>query len=99
MRENLAFSVTIFALGSAPMYEFLKNNRSVGLVPAPSTNDRVTIARNASMVSINSALEVDLQGQITVDTLDAREYSDVGGHMDSVEGRSLSRGHTALFRL
>jgi acyl-CoA hydrolase len=51
------------------------------------------------MVSINSALEVDLQGQIIADAIGARQYSGVGGHVDFVEGTSLSLEHTSLICL
>ena len=63
------------------------------------TNDPVTIVRNSSMVSINSALEVDLQGHIIADALGARQYLGVGGHMDFVDGTSLSREHASLICL
>ena len=92
-------SVTTFALGSADMYDFLDDNASVGFAPASYTNDPAVIARNPQLVSINSALEVDLQGQIVADTLGPRQYSGVGGHMDFVEGASLSFEHTSLICL
>jgi acyl-CoA hydrolase len=72
-------SVTTFALGSSPMYEYLHENPEVGFAPVSYTNDPSVIARNPRMVSINSALEIDLQGQIVADTLGARQYSGVGG--------------------
>ena len=97
--ENRGVSVTTFALGSAQMYEFLHENPHVGFAPVSYTNDPSVIARNPHMVSINSALEVDLQGQIVADALGARQYSGVGGHMDFVEGTSLSREHTSLICL
>jgi acyl-CoA hydrolase len=92
-------SVTTFALGSSPMYEYLHENPEVGFAPVSYTNDPSVIARNPRMVSINSALEIDLQGQIVADTLGARQYSGVGGHMDFVEGTSLSLEHTSLICL
>jgi acyl-CoA hydrolase len=97
--ENRGISVMTFALGSAEMYEYLRDNPHVGFAPVSYTNDPAVIARNPRMVSINSALEVDLQGQIVADTLGVRQYSGVGGHMDFVEGTSLSREHTSLICL
>jgi len=96
---NRGVSVTTFALGSSRMYEFLDDNPSVGFAPVTYTNDPAVIARNPRMVSINSALEVDLQGQIIADALGDRQYSGVGGHMDFVEGTSLSLEHTSLICL
>jgi acyl-CoA hydrolase len=98
-KENRGISVMTFALGSAEMYEYLRDNPRVGFAPVSYTNDPATIARNPRMVSINSALEIDLQGQIVADTLGERQYSGVGGHMDFVEGTSLSREHTSLICL
>jgi len=96
---NRGISVTTFALGSREMYDFLDDNPSVGFAPVTYTNDPVVIARNPRMVSINSALEVDLQGQIIADALGERQYSGVGGHMDFVEGTSLSLEHVSLICL
>ena len=92
-------SVITFALGSQEMYDFLHKNESVRLAPVSYVNDPAVIARNHRMVSINSALEVDLHGQIVADTIGARQFSGVGGHMDFVEGTSLSLEHTSLICL
>ena len=92
-------SVITFALGSEAMYEYLHENPQVGFAPVQYVNDPSVIAKNPRMVSINSALEVDLQGQIIADTMGARQYTGVGGHMDFVEGTSLSLEHTSLICL
>jgi acyl CoA:acetate/3-ketoacid CoA transferase beta subunit len=92
-------SVITFALGSQEMYDFLNENERVRLAPVAYVNDPSTIAKNHRMVSVNSALEVDLQGQIVADTIGARQFSGVGGHMDFVEGTSLSLEHTSLICL
>jgi len=97
--ENRGISVMTFGLGSQEMYDYLDDNPSVGFAPVAYTNDPTVIARNPLTVSINSALEVDLQGQIIADTLGPRQYSGVGGHMDFVEGASLSLEHTSLICL
>ncbi len=94
--KHRAISVTTFGLGSAQMYEFLNDNPSIGFAPVSYTNDPSVIARNPRMVSINSALEVDLRGQIIGGTLGSRQYSGVGGHTDFVEGTSRSLEHTSL---
>ena len=71
----------------------------MGFAPVSYVNDPAVIAQNSQLVSINSALEVDLYGQIVADTIGPRQYSGVGGHMDFVEGASLSLEHTSLICL
>ncbi len=97
--QNQGVSVTTFALGSNELYDYLHENPKVGFAPVSYVNDPSVIAKNRRMVSINSALEVDLQGQIIADTIGPRQYSGVGGHMDFVEGTSLSLEHTSLICL
>jgi acyl-CoA hydrolase len=92
-------SVITFGLGSSQMYEFLHENPTIGFAPVSYVNDPSVIATNPRMVSINSALEVDLHGQIIADTIGPRQYTGVGGHMDFVEGTSLSLEHTSLICL
>ncbi len=82
------------------MYEFLDENPQISAsLPSRTPTTPTVIAQNHRMVSINSALEVDLQGQIIADTIGARQFSGVGGHMDFVEGTSLSLEHTSLICL
>ena len=96
---NRGRSVITFAAGTREMYDFIDDNPTIGVAPVFYTNDPHVIAQNHRMVSINSALEVDLHGQIVADTIGARQYSGVGGHMDFVEGTSLSLDHTSLICL
>ena len=96
---NDGVSVTTFAFGTREMYDFLDNNPEIGFAPVFYTNNPHVIAQHRRMVSINSALEVDLQGQIIADTIGARQFSGVGGHQDFVEGTSLSLEHTSLICL
>ncbi len=93
---NRGTSVVTFAAGTRAMYDYLDDNPTIGVAPVFYTNDPHVIAQNHRMVSINSALEVDLQGQIVADTIGARQFSGVGGHQDFVEGTSLSLEHTSL---
>lgn len=92
-------AVITFALGSPEMYSFIEENPRIGFAPVSYVNDPTVIASNHRMVSINSALEVDLYGQIIADTIGAQQYSGVGGHHDFVEGTSLSLDHTSLICL
>jgi acyl-CoA hydrolase len=96
---NRGTSVITFAAGTRAMYDYLDDNPTIAMAPVFYTNDPQVIARNHRMVSINSALEVDLQGQIVADSIGPRQYSGVGGHMDFVEGTSLSLEHTSLICL
>ena len=89
-------SVITFAAGTQEMYDFIDDNPGIGVAPVFYTNDPHVIAQNHRMVSINSALEVDLTGQIVADTIGPRQFSGVGGHQDFVEGTSLSLEHTSL---
>jgi acyl-CoA hydrolase len=96
---NRGTSVITFAAGTRAMYDFLDDNPDIGVAPVTYTNDPHVIAQNHRMVSINSALEVDLHGQIVADTIGARQFSGVGGHMDFTEGTSLSLEHASLICL
>jgi acyl-CoA hydrolase len=96
---NRGTSVITFAAGTRAMYDFMDDNPDIGVAPVTYTNDPHVIAQNHRMVSINSALEVDLHGQIIADAIGARQYSGVGGHMDFTEGTSLSREHVSLICL
>jgi acyl-CoA hydrolase len=96
---NRGTSVITFAAGTRDMYDFMDDNPDIGVAPVFYTNDPHVIAQNHRMVSINSALEVDLQGQIVADTIGARQFSGVGGHMDFTEGTSLSLEHVSLICL
>jgi acyl-CoA hydrolase len=96
---NDGVSVTTFAFGTRAMYDFLDDNPLIGVAPVFYTNNPHVIAQHRRLVSINSALEVDLQGQIIADTIGARQFSGVGGHQDFVEGASLSLNHASLICL
>ena len=96
---NRGTAVITFAAGTRAMYDFMDDNPDIGVAPVFYTNDPHVVAQNHRMVSINSALEVDLQGQIIADTIGARQFSGVGGHMDFTEGTSLSLEHVSLICL
>ena len=96
---NRGVSVITFAARVPGDVRLSRRERESALRTGQLRNDPSVIAQNHRMVSINSALEVDLQGQIIADTIGARQYSGVGGHMDFVEGTSLSLEHTSLICL
>ena len=88
--------VITFVGGSRETYDFLHENPMIAMAPVTYTNDPTVIARNHRMVRINSALEIDLLGQIGADSIGARQFSGVGGHQDFIEGTSLSTEHVSL---
>lgn len=91
--------VTTFAMGSQALYDFVDDNPEVVFLDVAYTNDTAVIRRNPQVVAINSALQVDLSGQICADSLGTKIYSGVGGQMDFVRGASLSDGGRAIIAL
>jgi acyl-CoA hydrolase/RimJ/RimL family protein N-acetyltransferase len=91
--------VASFVLGSRKLYDFIDNNPMVEFHPTEYTNDPFIIAQNDKMVSINSALEIDLTGQVCADSLGTMFYSGIGGQVDFVRGASRSKGGKAIIAL
>ncbi|HTY58341.1 MAG TPA: acetyl-CoA hydrolase/transferase C-terminal domain-containing protein [Bacteroidota bacterium] len=91
--------VTSFVLGSQPLFEFIDNNPAMEFRPTQFTNDPFTIARNRMMVAINSAIEIDLTGQVCADTIGYRFYSGFGGQTDFIRGAARSEGGKAVIAL
>lgn len=81
-----------FMLGSKKLYDFVDDNPNVLSLDVSITNDPAQIRRNPRMCAINSALEIDLTGQICADSLGTMQYSGVGGQMDFMRGAALSKG-------
>ncbi|MGO1728173.1 MAG: acetyl-CoA hydrolase/transferase family protein [Flavobacteriaceae bacterium] len=84
--------VTCFAMGSQKLYDFVDENPLVHFKEAAYTNDTALIRKNPKVTAINSAIEIDLTGQICADTIGTRQFSGVGGQMDFIRGASLSKG-------
>jgi acyl-CoA hydrolase len=82
--------VTGFVLGSQALYDFVDDNPNVRFLDIEYVNNIATIRKNQSMVSINSALQIDLTGQVCADSLGDKIYSGVGGQLDFVLGAQLS---------
>ncbi len=91
--------VTGFAVGSKKLYDFVNDNPLVHFKEAAYTNDTSIIRRNPKVTAINSAIEIDLTGQICADTIGNRQYSGVGGQMDFIRGASLSEGGKPIFAM
>jgi acetyl-CoA hydrolase len=81
-----------FLFGSQRLYEFAHNNPIIELHPTDYVNDPFNIAQNDRMVAINSALQVDLTGQVCADSIGPRIYSGVGGQVDFIRGAARSKG-------
>jgi 4-hydroxybutyrate CoA-transferase len=88
--RNRGKIVTAFLMGSARLYAFVHDNPMVEMRPVDFTNDTHVIRSFSRMVAINSAIEVDLTGQVVADSIGRRLYSGVGGQMDFVRGAALA---------
>jgi len=88
-----------FLLGTKRLYSFVDDNPIVELHPTEYVNDPFNIAQNEKMVAINSAIEVDLTGQVCADSIGPRFYSGVGGQVDFVRGAARSRGGMPIIAL
>ncbi|MFN3652771.1 MAG: GNAT family N-acetyltransferase [Armatimonadota bacterium] len=84
--------VTSFCMGSRRLYDYVHDNPRFEFRPTEFTNDPGTIARNARMVAVNSAIEVDLTGQVCSDSMGSRFYSGIGGQVDFIRGAARSEG-------
>ncbi|MBQ8044751.1 MAG: acetyl-CoA hydrolase/transferase family protein [Bacteroidales bacterium] len=91
--------VSTFVMGSQKTYDFLHNNPRVLMKDVAYTNDPFVIAQQPKMVSINSALQVDITGQVCADSLGTKFYSGVGGQIDFIYGASRSKGGKAIIAM
>ena len=80
-----------FILGTKKLYDFVNDNPNILVFSVEITNDPTEIRRNPQMCAINSALEIDLTGQVCADSLGSTHYSGVGGQMDFMRGAALSQ--------
>jgi len=91
--------VTSFVMGTQRLYDYVHDNPFVEFHPCNRTNDTSIIRRNDKVVAINSALEVDLSGQVVADSIGFRIYSGIGGQMDFIHGAALSSGGKPIIAL
>jgi acyl-CoA hydrolase len=91
--------VTSFVNGSGRLFEFVNDNPIVEFHPCDRTNDTALIRKNDHVVAINSAIEVDLSGQVCADSIGFRIYSGIGGQMDFIRGAALSLGGKPIIAL
>ncbi len=88
-----------FVLGTRPLFDFIHDNPIFEFHPTAYTNDPFVIARNERMVTINSALEVDLTGQVCADSVAHLPYSGIGGQVDFMRGAAHSKGGVPIIAL
>lgn len=88
-----------FVMGSRKIYDFIDDNPLVNLLSSGYVNDSRVISQNPKATAINSAIEVDLTGQVCADSIGHRIYSGVGGQMDFIRGASLSDGGKPIIAL
>lgn len=91
--------VSGFLLGSRKLYDFVDDNPNVRMLDIQYVNDTAVIRSLPNMMSINSAIEIDITGQISADSIGTRLYSGVGGQMDFIRGASLSPGGKPIIAL
>ncbi|MCL6294209.1 acetyl-CoA hydrolase/transferase family protein [Jejuia spongiicola] len=96
---NPGRSLATFLIGSKRLYDYVDDNPFVEMRASDYVNDVSIIKQNPKMVAINSAIEVDLTGQVCADSIGAKMYSGVGGQMDYIRGASLSEGGKAIIAL
>ena len=88
-----------FALGSADLYEWMNENSMIEMHPVDYTNNPCIIGKNDNMLSVNSALAVDLLGQIAADAIGPMQFSGVGGQVDFVRGCRISAGGRSIIAM
>jgi acyl-CoA hydrolase/GNAT superfamily N-acetyltransferase len=91
--------VVSFCMGSRALYDFVDNNPAVEFRGTDYVNDPFIIARNDRMVAINTAIEIDLTGQVCADSIGERFYSGIGGQVDFIRGAARSRGGKPVIAL
>ncbi|HEY6190928.1 MAG TPA: acetyl-CoA hydrolase/transferase C-terminal domain-containing protein [Bacteroidota bacterium] len=91
--------IVSFVLGTRYLFDFVDNNPIIEFHPSHYVNDPFIISRNDKMVAINSAIEVDLTGQVCADSIGSRFYSGFGGQLDFIRGASRSKGGKPIIAL
>ncbi len=96
---NRGKTVTGFMAGTRRLYDFVDDNPQVEVLKINYVNDTSIIRQNPRMVAINSAIEIDLTGQVCADSIGTYQYSGIGGQMDFIRGASLSAGGKPIIAL
>ncbi|MDU4962569.1 MAG: acetyl-CoA hydrolase/transferase C-terminal domain-containing protein [Sporomusaceae bacterium] len=96
---NTGKFMATFLMGSRKLYDFIDNNPAVELQPVDYINDPCVIGKHAHMIAINSALQVDLMGQVNAETIGGRQFSGIGGQVDFIRGAARSEGGKSIIAL
>jgi acyl-CoA hydrolase len=91
--------VASFLVGTRRLYDFVDDNPFVEMLPSDYVNDTREIRKNPKVTAINSALEIDMTGQVCADSIGQKHYSGVGGQMDFIRGAALSKGGKPIIAL
>ena len=97
--HHMGRTVASFVLGTRKVYDFIDNNHAVALLDCQYVNNSAVIRQNPKTVAINSAIEIDITGQVCADSIGNKIYSGVGGQMDFIRGASLSEGGVPIIAL
>lgn len=96
---NKGKSVTAFMVGTRRLYDFVNDNPALRVMNISYVNDTSIIRQNPKVVAINSAIEIDLTGQVCADSIGKYQFSGIGGQMDFIRGASLSDGGRPVIAL
>ncbi|MFC0771331.1 acetyl-CoA hydrolase/transferase family protein [Terrimonas alba] len=96
---NVGRSVTGFMAGTRQLYDFVHDNPQMRVMDIAYVNDTSVIRRNPKATAINSAIEIDLTGQVCADSIGVYQFSGIGGQMDFIRGASLSEGGKPIIAL
>lgn len=88
-----------FLMGSKKLYDFANHNDSIKIAPVDYVNDPMVIGQLDNMISINSCIEVDLQGQVNSESMGLTQFSGVGGQVDYVRGAAISKGGKSIMAI
>lgn len=88
-----------FLMGTRKLYDYVDNNPQIHMLPVDVCNNPAVISQNDHVVSINSCVQVDLQGQVCAEAIGLRQISGIGGQMDFVRGANLSKGGKSIIAL
>ncbi|MGK5082596.1 acetyl-CoA hydrolase/transferase C-terminal domain-containing protein [Bdellovibrionota bacterium FG-1] len=92
-------TTTSFVMGSKRLFDYVDDNPTVEFHPCDRTNDTAIIRANDRVVAVNSAIEIDLTGQVCADSMGHRIFSGIGGQMDFIHGAALSKGGKPIIAL
>jgi len=98
-RKHRGKTVASFVLGSRKLYDFIDDNPAVAMLGIDYVNDASVIRTNPKVIAINSAIEVDITGQVCSDSIGTYHYSGVGGQVDFMRGAALSEGGKPIIAL